>query len=134
MSSGKFVLFVQILLFFCANALMAQDTTVRTGIVNAMANGNATQLSSYFDAAVDLVVPQNEGNFSKKQATQIMKFFFDHNPPVEFTVDHEDVSNDGSTFLIGYYKTTAGKSMRTYILLKKLGNSEFIRQLQMEEK
>lgn len=134
MWSGKFALFVQILLLFCANSLLAQDTTVRAGIVNALATGNATQLSAYFDAAVDLIVPQNEGNFSKKQATQIMKFFFDRNPPEEFLLEHEDMTNDGSTYFIGYYKTTAGKTLRTYILMKKLEENEFIRQLQMVEK
>lgn len=117
-----------------SNTLTAQDTLVRNAIVNAISTGNATQLSNYFDSTIDLKIPENEGNFSKKQATQIMKFFFQHNAPQEFVLEHQDVSNEGSTIFIGYYKTNEGKNFRTYILLKKITETELIRQIQFEAK
>jgi len=120
------------LLFFGSNLLNAQDTITRNAIVDAIAAGNAAQLSNYFDASVDLTVPGNEGNFSKKQATQIIKFFFQHNPPAEFVIEHEALTNDGATYFIGYYKTTGEKTLRAYILMKQLDDSQLIRQLQLE--
>ncbi len=72
----KSVFSILTLLLLGSNILNGQDTLTRNAISDAISTGNATQLSNYFDASVDLTVPGNEGNFSKKQATQIIKFFF----------------------------------------------------------
>ncbi len=133
----KFLRSILVCLFLLANwigSVSAQDTLVRSAVINAIATGNASQLAEYFDAAIDLVVPQSEGNFSKKQATQIIKFFFERNPIHEFVLEHEGRSADGGSHFIGYYHTKAGKHFRTYILMKKLSKNELIRQLKFEEK
>lgn len=128
----KSVFSILTLLLLGSNILNGQDTLTRNAISDAISTGNATQLSNYFDASVDLTVPGNEGNFSKKQATQIIKFFFQHNPPAEFVLEHEALTNDGATYFIGYYKTIGGKTLRAYILMKQLNNSHLIRQLKLE--
>jgi hypothetical protein len=120
------------LFFFGSNLLNAQDTLTRNAISDAISAGNATKLSNYFDASVDLTVPGNEGNFSKKQATQILKFFFQHNPPAEFALEHEALTNDGATYFIGYYKSSGEKTLRAYILMKQLNGGQLIRQLKLE--
>jgi len=110
------------------------DSLIHSGIVNAIAAANASQLSQFFDVAISLSIPDSEGTFSKKQATQLLKFFFDRNPVKEFVVEIEDKTDEDSSYLIGYYRTTEGKTYRTFVLIKKLTENELIRQIQLEEK
>ncbi len=112
--------------------LPAQEDTPKDEIVDAIKTGDFNQLSGYFDAALELTVPQNNGNFSKKQATVIMRHFFSHHPPEDFSIQHEGRTGDGSLHLIGTYKSTHGESYRTLILLKKLNGRYMIKQLQFE--
>ena len=112
----------------------AGDSVTHAGIVNAIAAANAGQLAEYFDVAVSLSIPDSEGTFSKKQATQLLKFFFDRNPVKNFVLEIEDKTDEDSSYLIGYYHTTDGKTYRTFVLIKKLTENELIRQVQFEEK
>jgi hypothetical protein len=113
-------------------SLNAQNDDPHKGIVDAIAAGDFSKLATYFDAAIDLTLPQNSGNFSKKQAAVILKQFFEHNPPAEFIIQHEGLTNDNAVHLIGNYKSTNEKTFRTLILLKKLNGKHLIRQLQFE--
>lgn len=121
-----------ILLMTSHTPLSAQDDTLKDEIVDAIKTGDFNRLSGWFDAALELIVPQNNGNFSKKQATVIMRHFFSHHPPEDFTLQHEGRTGDGSLHLIGTYKSTHGESFRTLILLKKLNDRYMIKQLQFE--
>lgn len=112
--------------------LNAQVDVPHKGVADAIAAGDFNKLATYFDAAVDLTLPQNSGNFSKKQATVILKRFFENNPPAEFIIQHEGLTNNDAVHLIGSYKSTNEKTFRTLILIKKLNDKHLIRQLQFE--
>ncbi len=114
--------------------LPLQDSLLYAQILNAIAAANAYQLSEYFDVAVNLILPQNEGAYSKKQATQLLKYFFEKNPVKEFLLEYEDKTDKDLTYLIGFYTTTDNRVFRVFILIKKLNDTELIRQIQFEEK
>jgi hypothetical protein len=106
--------------------------TLQEEIGIAIKAGNAAVLAKYFNNTLDLVVPGQELTCSKTQAEQILKDFFQKNPPKSFKINHQGASKDGSQFSIGTYVSTADKSFRTYFLLKKSGTSMLIQQLQFE--
>lgn len=106
--------------------------TLQEEVSNAIKAGNATMLAKYFNNTLDLVVPGQEITCSKTQAEQILKDFFQKNPPKSFKINHQGASKDGSQFSIGTYVSTADKSFRTYFLLKKSGANMLIQQLQFE--
>ncbi|NVO03349.1 MAG: DUF4783 domain-containing protein [Bacteroidetes bacterium] len=104
---------------------------ISNDIAIAIKSGNSKELAKFFNTSIDLKVPSNDETFSKAQAELIMKDFFQKNPPKSFTINHQGSSNDGSKYSIGTYVSSTG-SFRTYFLLKKVGNSFFIQQLQFE--
>ena len=111
----------------------AQDAQTVKQISAALNEGNAAALATHFNTTLDLIIPENEGTYSKKQAEQMVKMFFEKQPPKSFTLEHQGNSNDGSTYLIGTHKTTPGKNYRVYVLIKDRSGNALIQQLQFEE-
>lgn len=129
------ILTLTALLMLC---LAAQSNQVRAQsasdeITLALQAGNAVMLSPFLNPSLDLSLPDNEGTYSKKQAEQILKMFFSKNPAKSFTLEHSGNSNNGSTYLIGSYKSIAGKVFQVYLLIKERNGNELIQQLQFEE-
>lgn len=118
----------------CTAALpeRSNPVTLQEEISNTIKAGNAAALAKYFNNTLDLVVPGMEITCSKTQAEQILKDFFQKNPPKSFKINHQGASKDGSQFSIGTYVSTGDKSFRTYFLLKKSGANMLIQQLQFE--
>lgn len=122
-------------IFFLCSAAPPENPpigTLQEEVSNAIKAGNATMLAKYFNNTLDLVVPGQEITCSKTQAEQILKDFFQKNPPKSFKINHQGASKDGSQFSIGTYVSAADKSFRTYFLLKKSGANMLIQQLQFE--
>ena len=101
-------------------------------IGKAFREGDASQLALNFASSFDIILPGNEGTFSKQQAEMILKDFFSKNKPKGFVINHQGTSNDGSRYAIGTYKAM-NQSYRAYILLKSFGNKLLISQLQLEK-
>lgn len=101
-------------------------------IGKAFREGDASQLAVNFASTVDVILPGNEGTYSKQQAEMIIKDFFNKNRPKGFLINHQGTSNDGSRYAIGTYRTL-NQNYRAYILLKSIGNKLLISQLQLEK-
>ena len=101
-------------------------------IGKAFRDGDASQLAVNFASSFDIILPGNEGTFSKQQAEMILKDFFSKNKPKGFMINHQGTSNDGSRYAIGTYRAL-NQSYRAYILLKSIGNKFLISQLQLEK-
>ena len=101
-------------------------------IGKAFREGDASQLALNFASSFDIILPGNEGTFSKQQAEMILKDFFNKNKPKSFVINHQGTSNDGSRYAIGTYKTV-NQSYRAYVLLKSIANKLLISQLQLEK-
>jgi hypothetical protein len=101
-------------------------------ILAALTAGNAIALSEYFNSMVDLGIAGNEDNYSKTQATQILKDFFVKNPVKSVKITRQGSSTDGSQFFVGEMK--AGSDIfRVYYLLKKESGKFLIQQLQIQK-
>jgi hypothetical protein len=109
------------LLFFsliCASSIAsAQNTEVPSNILTALDEGNATALSAYLNANVELVIGNQNDVFSKQQATGIIADFFRKNKVSSFELLHKG-NKDAASFAIGNLKTSTGK-YRVYVLTRK---------------
>ncbi len=109
-----------------------QSKVIFDNIGKAFREGDASQLGFYFASSLDVILPENEGTYSRQQAEMILKDFFSKNHPKSFIINHQGTSNDGSRYAIGTCRT-ANQNYRAYILLKNSGGKFVIRQLQLEK-
>ena len=112
-------------------AKLSSDALINT-IASSIRNANANAVASHFANNVELLLPDNEGTYSKTQAEGMLRTFFNQNAPSSFTVNHQGSSRDGSKYAIGTYLAKDGKRYRTYFLIKKVSNNYMLHQLQFE--
>lgn len=118
-----------ILLAFAAINSNAQFSEIS----NAIKNQNVNELSKYFDAQVELITPNQDGNFSKAEAIVIMKSFFSTYKTTSFTLRHQGASKgQSSEYAIGDM-TASGVNFRVFIFLYEKDGQVFIQQLQFEK-
>ena len=102
----------------CAIPLLeAQSVEVPTAIITALNTGDASQLSNYLNANVELFIENKNDVFSKQQSTQIIADFFRKNHVTGFQLLHKG-NKDAASFVIGTLKTATG-NFRLYVLTRK---------------
>ncbi len=116
-------------LFFSTGFSFSQSSSAN-GIVEAIKLGDASSLSKFFNANVELVVIDKQGVFSKAQTQQIMKNFFLKHKPQKFVLAHE--GGKGAKFLIGKLITDNGK-FRVSLFLKKKDGGIIIHRFRVEK-
>lgn len=104
-----------------------QASTIPPSIITYFKTGNSNALSAYFFTKIELQVLNNENVYSKTQAEQIVKRFFDQNKPVDFVILHQSQKND-SEYAIGTLHTSKGR-FRVSFLIKNQDNKQYIYQL-----
>ncbi len=122
-----------LLLLFAAlfsAGLFAQDA-VKDQVVDAMKTGNSSELAALFIANIDLTVKESSDVYSKAQAEQIMRKFFNDHPPVDLVIEHSGVSKSGDKYFIGILRTRSGY-FRTTFFLKKTESGFLVKQLRIE--
>ena len=110
--------------------LLAQGD-VKDQVILALKTGNARALATHFIANIDLTVPENSDVYSKAQAEQILRKFFDEHVPSDLSIDHEGVSKMGDRYYIGKLHTSSG-DYRVTFFLKKAGEVFQVKQLRIE--
>jgi hypothetical protein len=115
--------------------LMAQTgaKAVESRFIAAIKAADTETMSVLFFSSVDLTLPEDEGTYSKKQASMILRNFFENNPPKAFDVKQSGTSNDGSRFTIGNYTSNNGSVYRILFLVKKIGNEYKVHLMEIEE-
>jgi hypothetical protein len=113
-----------------ALGLYAQDVT-RDKVVQAMRTGNATELAAQFIPNIDLTVKETSEVYSRSQAEQIIRKFFNDHPPVDLVIEHSGVSKFGDKYFIGILRTRNGY-FRVTFFLKKSGDLMQVKQLRIE--
>ncbi len=113
-----------------ATGLFAQDD-VKDKVVQAMRTGNSKELATHFIANIDLTVKETADVYSKAQAEQIVRKFFNDNPPVDLVIEHTGVSKVGDKYFIGILRTTNGY-FRVTFFLKKTDTVFQVKQLRIE--
>ncbi|MBX2973574.1 MAG: DUF4783 domain-containing protein [Flavobacteriales bacterium] len=125
---NKFILLLTFLLG--AIGLPAQDD-VKDQVVQAMRTGNSKELAAHFIPNIDLTVKDAADVYSKAQAEQIVRKFFNDNPPVDLVIEHSGVSKMGDKYYIGILRTRTGYFRVTFFLKK--GDAAFqVKQLRIE--
>lgn len=119
-------------LAIAAHALpgLAQDV-VKDRVVAALGTGNAKELALHFIPNIDLTVGGASDVYSKAQAEQILRRFFDENPPSGMVVEHQGQSKLGDRYYIGILRTRTGY-FRVTFFLKKAEVGFQVKQLRIE--
>jgi hypothetical protein len=103
-----------------------------TEVLSAIKTGNAAQVARYFDAHVEISMPDKSNNFSKSQAELVLKDFFANNPVKSFEIIHKG-ENAGSQYCIGTLVTKNG-AFRTTIFMKQRGPDQLLQELRFENR
>ena len=110
--------------------LNAQDA-VKDKVVQAMKVGNPKELVSTFIPNIDLTVKETSDVYSRAQAEQILRKFFNDHPPVDMVIEHSGVSKFGDKYFIGILRTRSGY-FRVTFFLKKSDEELQVKQLRIE--
>ena len=99
-------------------------------ICKYMAQGNADNLSAWFDDNLEIAVTSQSSNASKAQARQIVKTFFENHTPRSFEVNHT-AGRDNMKYALGTLKA-GGENFSVTIFVSSKGKSYKIQQLKIE--
>jgi hypothetical protein len=110
--------------------LSAQDV-VKDKVVQSMKTGNSKELAATFIPNIDLTVKGTSEVYSRAQAEQILRKFFNDHPPVDLVIEHSGVSKFGDKYYIGILRTRTGY-FRTTFFLKKTEQDFQVKQLRIE--
>lgn len=99
-------------------------------VINALRNGNATELAKYVDANLEISLPSKTDNYSRQQAIVILQDFFSTNGVKGFEVKHRG-DNGGSQFCIGTLMTKAGNFRTTFFMTEKNG-SQLVKEIRFQ--
>ena len=118
-------------LLFCGR-LSAQPAgyDVFIPISKYMAQGNADNLSAWFDDNLEIAVVSQGSNASKAQAKQIVKTFFENYTPRSFEVNHT-AGRDNMKYALGTLKA-GGENFSVTIFVSSKGKTYKIQQLKIE--
>ena len=123
---------VLITLLSCGR-LLAQPAgyDVFVPICKYMAQGNADNLSAWFDDTLEIAVISQASNASKAQAKQIVKSFFENYTPRSFAINHT-AGRDNMKYALGTLKA-GGENFSVTIFVSAKGKSFKIQQLKIEQ-
>ena len=119
-------------LFLCGR-LQAQPAgyDVFIPISKYMAQGNADNLSAWFDDNLEIAVISQSSSASKAQARQIVKTFFESHSPRSFEVNHT-AGRDNMKYALGTLKA-GGENYSVTIFVSSKGKTYKIQQLKIEQ-
>ena len=120
-------------LLFCGrlSAQPAAGYDVFIPICKYMAQGNADNLSAWFDDYLEIAVITRSSNASKAQARQIVKNFFETHTPRSFEVNHA-AGRENMKYMLGTLNA-GGESFTVTIFVSNKGSSYKIQQLKIEQ-
>lgn len=113
--------------------LIAQEgeENVEKTIDQAIEAGNASKVAEHFTKKVDLSLPGTDDVYSKAQAEQILKEFFQEHPPEELVLEHQGTSRLKDRYHIGKLSTEEGDFRITYFM-KQMDSGTRIKKLRIE--
>ncbi|MBP7389834.1 MAG: DUF4783 domain-containing protein [Chitinophagales bacterium] len=101
------------------------------GVTSALRNGDAGAIAQNIQGTVEITIKDTEASYSKAQAEQVLRKFFELNRPKSFSIAHQGTSPEGSKYFIGSLVTTGG-TYRTYVYAKTGGNALTIQEIRLE--
>lgn len=123
---NRFLKYGLIVLLFCLTSFVSVDE-----VESAIKNGNASQLSKYFDNTIEITLTDKSNTYSKSQAELVLKDFFNNNVVKGFEIVHKG-NNAGAQFIIGTLETKNGE-YRTTIYMQQKGDKQLLQKLRFEK-
>jgi len=119
------------LMILWAGLAFSQDPTTDKA-VKAFQTGNSKELASLFADNLDVVIEDVNDIYSREQAEQIVKKFFEKNAAKSFKINASGTTPLGLIYRIGELETANGK-FKVEFKLKKVGENNLISQLEIEK-
>ncbi len=123
----KIILGITVLASF---VVLLAFTTVSSQINQALEKGDYAQLSKLMNNTIELALFDSENVYSKVQAEQVLKQFFQENQPQKFKLLHNG-QKENTQYFIGSLSTQT-KTFRVYYLLKRKQQKALMYQLRIE--
>lgn len=100
-------------------------------VINALRNGNATNLAKFVDNNIELSLPSKTDNYSRQQALVILQDFFSNSGVKDFDVKHRG-DNSGSQYCIGTLMTRSGSYRTTFFMMEK-GGRQWVKEIRFQK-
>ncbi|MET0637288.1 MAG: DUF4783 domain-containing protein [Chitinophagaceae bacterium] len=107
------------------------QTSTIDGAISALQAGNAAELSKYFDANVELTLPEKNDSYSKAQAQVILRDFFANNGVRGFEVKHKSENDQRGAYFIGNLISKSGK-YRTTVYLRAKADKQLVKEIRFQ--
>lgn len=101
-------------------------------LVNLFAKGDASELSVYFNASMQLAIPGKEGVYSKAQARMILDDFFENNKPVSAKLSSKGNSENGAQY-VTIALSTATEKFKVSVFYRGKDSKLKIHELKIEK-
>jgi hypothetical protein len=124
---------ILVILLLVTGLTSAAYLDIYSDISDAIRSGDARAVARYFGSTVDLTILNQEEVYSKAQAEQVLRDFFQKNTPRSFTLIHKGVSKEGAKYAIGNMVSSQGIQFRAYFFVKQSSSGEFIQELRFEK-
>lgn len=99
-------------------------------VINALRNGNATELAKHVDDNLEISLPSKTDNYSRQQAVVILQDFFSTSGVKGFEPKHRG-DNGGSQFCIGTLVTRSGNFRTTFFMTEKNGR-QYVKEIRFQ--
>ena len=120
-----------LLLLSCLGGNAAGDGyDVFVPIAKYLGKGDAQRLSVWFDDNLEITIMSTTNDSSKRQATQILKAFFDSHTPRSFEISHT-ASRSNSKYALGFLNA-GGEVFEVTIFVSNCGDRYRIQQLKID--
>lgn len=123
----------QLMLFLAVAPTLVVVEANLAGISKALGDGDAAALGAYFDQSVEVAILEQEDFYSKSDAIEKVRNFFQTHQPRSFNQIHKGSSQSSdSQYCIGDL-VTANAKYRVYIYMKNVGGKTLIQELRFNK-
>ncbi|MDR3134392.1 MAG: DUF4783 domain-containing protein [Prevotellaceae bacterium] len=128
----NYTLFLLLACVACTAAAQPADHQASfDAIEKCVRAGDAEALSAWFLNTVECSLLGEENNYSKAQATMVLKDFFEKYPPAKFAFKHSSHKRTVK-YAIGLLQTKNNDELRVTILIKEQNEGLAVQQLRIE--
>ena len=120
-----FMTFILVCILGFSNVQVNAQDQVISQVKAALNTGSSKELVKHLDKNSDLDFEGDKSTYSKTQAEEVLKGFFQEFPPSSFQIVHQGASRAGSPYVIGEYTHKSG-TFRVWIRLKEEPESRFL--------
>jgi hypothetical protein len=110
-------------MLWCLSTVSAQPISEK--VVDALKKNDHEALVACFHTMAGLQIPGYNGNFSKSQASVILKKFLSEQPVTAVTISRTGENSDGSNYAMGEL-VSGGKKYRLYFVTREMEGKERI--------